>query len=194
MNDVVTSPTAAEALPVIRIQPGHHKRARGGHPWVYSNEIEMTRETKALEPGRIVTLSDANGGPVGTAMFNPRPLISVRLLTTDANTQIDAGWLTNRFARALMLRDRLFDQPFYRLIHAEADGLPGLIVDRYGDVCVAQLNTAGMDRLAGPIVEALQSALKPTGIVLQRDGNARRLEGLDDAPAEIIGEIRSESH
>jgi 23S rRNA (cytosine1962-C5)-methyltransferase len=191
MNDVVTSPTAAEALPVIRIQPGHHKRARGGHPWVYSNEIEMTRETKALEPGRIVTLSDANGGPVGTAMFNPRPLISVRLLTTDANTQIDAGWLTNRFARALMLRDRLLDQPFYRLIHAEADGLPGLIVDRYGDVCVAQLNTAGMDRLAGPIVEALQSALKPTGIVLQRDGNARRLEGLDDAPAEIIGEIPS---
>ena len=90
-----------------------------------------------------------------------------------------------------MLRDRLLDQPFYRLIHAEADGLPGLIVDRYGDVCVAQLNTAGMDRLAGQIVEALQSALKPTGIVLQRDGNARRLEGLDDAPAEIIGDLQS---
>jgi 23S rRNA (cytosine1962-C5)-methyltransferase len=191
MNDVITSPAATEAHPIIRIQPGRHKRARGGHPWVYSNEIEMTREAKALEPGSIITLSDANGGPVGTAMFNPRPLISARLLTKNPNVLIDTGWLTGRFNQAIALRNRLFEQPFYRMIHAEADGLPGLIVDRYDDICVAQLNTAGMDRLAPRIVEALQAVLSPTGIVLQRDGNARRLEGLDDAPTEIIGEIPS---
>ena len=191
MDDIATPSAAADARPVIRIQPGRHKRVRGGHPWVYSNEIEMTREAKALEPGSIVTLFDANDGPVGTAMFNPRPLISARLLTTDAHTEIDADWFSDRFARAIALRDRLFDRPFYRLIHAEADGLPGLIVDRYGSICVVQLNTAGMDNLAPAIVDALQAVLSPTGIVLQRDGNARRQEGMDDAPPQIIGDIPS---
>ena len=181
--------TSEGARPVVRILPGRGRRVRGGHPWVYSNEIEMTSEAKALPPGSVVTLGDAGGGAIGTALFNPRPLISARMLTRAVGETVDAAWIAARLERARALRDRLYDRPFYRLIHAEADGLPGLIVDRYGDLCVAQLNAAGMDRLAGEIVVALRSVLAPAGIVLRRDGGARALEGLDEAPAEILGDV-----
>ena len=183
--------TSESARPVVRILPGRGRRVRGGHPWAYSNEIEMTSEAKALSPGSVVTLGDAGGGVIGTALFNPRPLISARLLTPAVGEAIDAAWVAARLERARALRDRLYDRPFYRLIHAEADGLPGLIVDRYGDLCVAQLNTAGMDRLAGEIVDALRSVLAPAGIVLRRDGGGRTLEGIETAPAEILGNVPS---
>lgn len=187
-NIATTTEPAAQARPVIRILPGRQKRVRGGHPWVYSNEVDMSAEAKALPPGTIVTVTDP-AGPVGTAMFNPRPLISARLFTTDHRAAIDRAWLAARIDRARALRDRMYDRPFYRLVHAEADGLPGLIVDRYGDVCVVQLNTAGMDRLADTVVGALQDVLSPAGIVLQRDGGARHLEGLQDAAPETVGTV-----
>lgn len=190
MDDIAEQTTAeTTARPTIRILPGRHKRVRGGHPWVYSNEIDMTRDAKALPPGTVVTMQCADGTPAGTAIFNPRPLISARMLSPDPAADIGAAWLAARIGRALALRDRLFDAPHYRLVHAEADGLPGLIVDRYGDVCVVQLNTAGMDRLADGIVDALRRTVSPAGIVLQRDGGARHLEGLEDCPVEIIGDV-----
>lgn len=174
--------------PVIRVSAGRQKRVRAGHPWVFSNEIEMTPAAKALARGTIVDLVDAGDGAIGTAMFNPNTLISARLLDT-AGTEIDTAWLAAKIGRAAALRDRLFGSPYYRLVHAEADGLPGLIVDRYGDICVVQINTAGMERLAGDIAAALQNVLSPTGIVIQRDGAARRLEGLEDRETEIIGDV-----
>lgn len=192
MDDIaVPDPAATTTRPTIPLLPGRHKRVYAGHPWVFSNEIDMTAELKALPPGTIVTLTDSHDRPLGTAMFNPRPLISARVLDRDADAEIDTNWLAARLSRALDLRDRLFDQPFYRLVHAEADGLPGLIIDRYGEICVVQLNTAGMDRLAEDIVAALQHCLSPEGIVVQRDGAARRMEGLDDTPADIFGDLRT---
>lgn len=192
MNDIAETTEPETGLrPVIRIMPGRQKRVRAGHPWVFSNEIEMTPEAKALPQGTVVTLVDASSSAVGTAIFNPYPLISARLLPAEANADIDADWLAGRITHAAALRDRMYDKPFYRLIHAEADGLPGLVVDRYGDVCVVQLNTAGMDLLAGDIVTALQRTISPTGIVLQREGAARRQEGILDAPTEIVGDVPS---
>ena len=192
-DDTANGTAAADtaSLPVVKILPGHHKRVRAGHPWVFSNEIEMTPEAKALLPGTMVTLVDASGGAVGTAMFNPRPLISARLLAREGDVAINTDWLAARFDRALALRERLYDRPFYRLVHAEADGLPGLIVDRFDDVVSVQLNSAGMDRLADGIVTALRRTVSPAGIVLQRDSGARRLEGLADAPVEILGTVPS---
>lgn len=180
----------AAARPVIQVSAGRQKRVRAGHPWVFSNEIEMTPAAKALPRGTVVDLVDAGGGDIGTAMFNPNTLISARMLDS-GGTDIDGAWLAAKIGRAAALRDRMYDRPFYRLIHAEADGLPGLIIDRYGEFCVVQLNTAGMDRLAADITTALQNVLSPTGIVLQRDGVARRQEGLEDADAEIIGTVPS---
>lgn len=184
------------ARPVIRLAPGRHKRVRAGHPWAYSNEIAMTREAKALEPGSIVRLHDSADGPLGTAMFNPHPLISARLLAPDPGATIDRAFLAARLARALGLRERLFDAPFYRLAWSEADGLPGLVVDRYGDAAAAQINTAGMDRLAEALTEALIETAGLRSVVFRNDTAARELEGLPartvcagapvDGPVEIV--------
>lgn len=187
-NTETTSPEAG-TRPVLSISPGRQKRVRAGHPWIFSNEIKMTPEAKALTPGSAVDVVDAAGSAVGTAIFNPHTLIAARMLTAHSFADIDAGWLAAKIARAAALRDRLFDKPYYRLIHAEADGLPGLIVDRYDDACVVQLNTAGMELLAAEIVAALQQTIAPAGIVLQRDSAARHLEGLPTAAPEIVGNV-----
>ena len=164
--------------PPIRLAPGRHKRLRAGHPWAYSNEIAMTREARALPPGSIVRLEDSAGGALAAAMFNPRPLISARVLAADPDAAIDRDFLAGRLARALALRERLFDTPYYRLAWSEADGLPGLVLDRYGDAAAAQLNTAGMDRLAEELTEAIFRTVGLRSIVFRNDSAARALEGL----------------
>ena len=179
------------ALPVVRILPGRARRVRAGHPWVYSNEVEMSKPVKSLDPGEIVSLVDASGENLGTATFSPRPLIAARLLSSSGTPLIDAEWISERLHKALRIRERLYQAKYYRLVYAEADGLPGLIVDRYDDICVVQLNTAGMERLAGPVVDALKQVLSPRGIVIRREGSGRRLEGLEDAPPEILGDVPS---
>jgi 23S rRNA (cytosine1962-C5)-methyltransferase len=188
--------TASPVRPTIAFQPERHRRTLAGHPWAYSNEITMTPAAKALEPGTLVTLAGAGGEKIGTAMFNPRPLVSARMLTREVGAAIDREFLAARLRQALDLRAMLYDTPHYRLIHAEADGLPGLVVDRFGDVVVAQLNSAGMERLREPLLEALDAVLAPRAVVLRNDSSARGPEGLTtevvvargslDGPVELI--------
>lgn len=175
--------------PVVRLLVGHSKRVRQGHPWIYSNEIEMTEATKRLAPGTLAVLVDAGDERLGVVSFNPHSLIAARLLSRAPNTAIDAAFIEARLQAALALRAVLYDTPHYRLIHAEADGLPGLIVDRLGDVFVVQLNTAGMERLAATITAALESLFKPRAVVLRRDGSVRTLEGLERPAPELIGAL-----
>lgn len=177
--------------PVITIRPKHSRRVRAGHPWLYSNEIEMTPETRALAPGTVVAVADSGGERLGAATFNPGYLIAARMLSRDAGAAIDAGWLAGRLERARALRDRLLDAPCYRLVHGEADGLPGLVVDRYGGICVAQLNSAGMERLGDALGEALFAALPIGGAVIRRDGSGRRFEGLETGPPVSLGETET---
>ena len=192
MNDITETTTPdAGTRPVISISPGRQKRVRAGHPWLFSNEIKMMPEIKALTPGTIIDVVDAAGSAVGTAMYNPHTLIAARLMTWHSFSDIDTDWLAAKIRRAAALRDRLYANPFYRLIHAEADGLPGLIVDRYGDTCVVQLNTAGMELLASKIIVALQQTVAPAGVILQRDSAARHLEGLQTTAPESIGNVPS---
>ncbi len=188
--------TAAAIRPTIAFQPERHRRVLAGHPWAYSNEITMTPSAKGLEPGTLVTLAGAGGEKIGTAMFNPRPLISARMLTREVGAPIDRAFLAQRLGQAVALRQTLYDAPHYRLIHAEADGLPGLIVDRFGDVVVVQLNSAGMERLREPLLGALADVLQPRAVVLRNDSGARGTEGLAtavevahgalDAPVELV--------
>ena len=191
MTDIAVSlAPATGALPEIRLQAGRHKRVRGGHPWVYSNEVQMDAAAKALPPGGLVRLVADNGQPLGIATFNPHPLISARLLTPDADATVDADFLAARLARALDLRERLYAAPFYRLIHAEADGLPGLIADRFGDTMVLQVNTAGMEALTPLLLEALDRVMAPANVVLRNDMPVRALEGLPasvEVPKGAIG-------
>jgi 23S rRNA (cytosine1962-C5)-methyltransferase len=167
-----------EHRPVVTLQPGGHRRAERGHPWIYSNEIAMDAAAKALPAGTPVTLRRADERPFGVATFNPHTLIAARLLDRDAGRAVNRRFFVRRLERALRLREQLYDAPYYRLVHAEADGLPGLVVDRFGGVLAVQANTAGMDRLLPVIADALQGLLSPEAIVLRNDSPARTLEGL----------------
>jgi 23S rRNA (cytosine1962-C5)-methyltransferase len=170
--------------------PGRHRRAEGGHPWIYSNEIRMDAAARALAPGALVDLRRADDSALGVAMFNPHTLLAARLLDRDAARPIGRRFFARRLERALRLRERLFDAPYYRLVHAEADGLPGLVVDRFGAVLVVQFNAAGIARLEPLVLEALVELLTPETIVLRNDSPVRALEGL--APEASVAKGRLE--
>ena len=175
--------------PTITLQPGRHKRAEAGHPWVYSNEIAMDAAAKALPKGTLATLRKAGGEPLGVATFNAHTLVAARLLDRDAKRSIDRAFFAARLESALALRRRLYREPHYRLVHAEADGLPGIVADRFGDVLVTQLNTAGMALLEAEWVAACDRVLAPSAIVLRNDSPARALEGLEPELRLAKGEI-----
>jgi 23S rRNA (cytosine1962-C5)-methyltransferase len=180
----------AGKLPSVLLRAGEDRRVRAGHPWAYSNEILMDAETKALPPGSLAILRAPGGEALGLAMFNPHSLIAARLLTANPEAEVNALFLGRRLAQAMALRDRLIGVPFYRLIHAEADGLPGLIVDRFGDALVVQANSAGMERLTPVLLEALEAELGPRTIVLKNDSPVRELEGLKREVTVAKGEAR----
>ncbi|MGC2857018.1 class I SAM-dependent rRNA methyltransferase [Novispirillum sp. DQ9] len=180
---------AVPALPVVHVQKGRSGRARRGHPWLFSNEIDMTPQTKALPAGALVVVQDAGGERLGVGTFNAHSLIAVRLLARDPATVIDTAFLAARLRAALALREALFPTPHYRLVHSEADGLPGLIIDRYGDVVTVQANTAGMDALLPQILDALEEVLAPRAIVLRNDSPVRGLEGLEQGHSVARGTL-----
>jgi 23S rRNA (cytosine1962-C5)-methyltransferase len=168
----------SSSRPRIYLLPGRDKRIGHGHPWAYSNEVRMDAEAKALPAGTIASLHRVDGKPLGTGSFNPHALIAFRVFDRNAQRDVDATFIEERLRRALDLRRRLFAEPFYRLIHAEADGVPGLIVDRFGDAVVVQANTVGVDALTDAILAALDAVLAPEIIVLRNDSPARANEGL----------------
>jgi 23S rRNA (cytosine1962-C5)-methyltransferase len=178
-----------ENMPILRLMAGRHKRVKAGHPWVYSNEIVMDAAAKQLAPGTIVRLEAGSGELLGLAMFNPRTLIAARVLARNPGAVIDRAFLAGKIAAALTLRERIYPGGYYRLIHAEADGLPGLIVDRYGDLCVIQANTAGMNRLLPDLIAALEAVVEPRTIVLRNDAGARQLEGLAEDVRLVKGSL-----
>jgi 23S rRNA (cytosine1962-C5)-methyltransferase len=169
---------SVKKLPSVLLRAGEDRRVRAGHPWAFSNEILMDAETKGLPAGSLVTLRAPGGEALGIATFNPHSLIAARVLTAKSDAEINALFIGRRLAHAAELRDRLVGVPYYRLIHAEADGLPGLIVDRFGDALVVQANSAGMELLTPVLLEALEAELSPKTIVLKNDSPVRELEGL----------------
>ena len=147
--------------PRLTTVPGKHRRAEAGHPWIYANEVALDAAAKALDPGTIVSVFEAGGRPLGVASFNLHALVTLRLFDRSPTQRVDRAFLAERMTRALEIREKLFSEPYYRLIHAEADGLPGLIVDRYGSALVCQLNTAGMAALERELLAALEMVLSP---------------------------------
>lgn len=179
---------AVEERPLLRLLPGADRRVKAGHPWAFSNEIAMSASARAYPPGGVVRLEGDDGVRHGTWHFNPHSLIGARQLDPDPAARIDARWLRQRLGAALRWRERLYASPFYRLVHAEADGLPGLIVDRFGDAVAVQANTAGMDLLLPAIAEALTALLAPSQIVARNDSATRTVEGLPEEVRLLAGE------
>jgi 23S rRNA (cytosine1962-C5)-methyltransferase len=167
--------------PRLALRPGAHRRLKSGHPWIYSNEVALDGAAKGLAPGSVVTITDAGGSLLATAHFNAHTLIAARVLAAAGDVALTGQFYADRINRALSLRQRLFTRPFYRLVHAEADGLPGLVIDRFDDICVVQPNTAGMQAALADIVAALTEILSPRAIVLRGDSTPRGLEGLQRA-------------
>ncbi len=164
--------------PVLRLKPKEGRRARSGSPWVFSNEIVMDEAARAAQPGALVDLMLDDGQPLGTAIFNPKTLIAARILGRERGLALDAAFFAARLRRAAAVRDALFETPYYRLAHAEADGLPGLVIDRYGDTFCVQQSAAGMALASDAIVAALRDVFEAKAIVARNDVHARTLEGL----------------
>ena len=168
--------------PLIRLNPGQERRLKSGHPWAYSNEIRMPPEFRQMPAGGPVRLEGDDGWRFGTFAFNPHSLIGARLLDRNPAAEIDAAWVRRRLAAAVALRARITEGPFHRLVHAEADGLPGLVVDRYGEVAVLQANSAWADRMTPDILAALLAELPLRAVVARNDLPVRAHEGL---PADV---------
>ncbi len=164
--------------PLLRLKPRQDRRLKAGHPWAFSNEIAITPEHRTWPAGAPVRIEGDGGWRYGTFMFNPHSLIAARLLDRDPDAAIDAAWVRARIADAVAFRARVAPGTQHRLVHAEADRLPGLVVDRFGEVAVVQANTAGMDRLLPEVVSALLDLLPLRAIVARNDSAARLQEGL----------------
>jgi len=155
------------------------RRNRSGSPWIFSNEIRMDDAAKAIPPGSVVNVRGEDGRAFGTGYFNPKSLIAVRLWSDDCDVAIDRDFFTARLKRALALREATYERPFYRLVHAEGDGLPGLVIDRFDDTVTVQAGTAGMERQTESLLQSLEIVLKPKTVLLRNDAPSRALEGLD---------------
>lgn len=177
MTDISPSATSR---PIIRLRPKRGRRLAEGAPWIYADEIVTDRRTKALTPGSIATLESDEREPLATVTVNLNSTIIARVLDDDPTAEIDGDWLRAALTRALAHRERLFNAPFYRLVHAEGDGLPGVIIDRFGDAAVIQPNAAWADVMIGDLCDALADVTGVSTIVINAAGRARSLEGLDD--------------
>ena len=180
---------SAVSLPVLTLKKNEERRLLAGHLWVYSNEVD-TRKTPlpAFEPGGAVNIESSAGRSLGTGYINPHSLICARLVSRRTGAVFDEAFFVNRLRTALALREALYRQPYYRLVYGEGDGLPGLIVDRYGEVLVMQITTAGMEHCKAEILGALHRVLDIKGVLLRNDTPVRELEQLDSS-VETLGEV-----
>ncbi|MCT4577317.1 RSP_2647 family RNA methyltransferase [Donghicola sp.] len=177
-----------QAYPTIRLKPNAEARAiRHGFPWVYDNELVTDRRTRNLEAGSLAVLEDNERKPLGLVTVNPNSRIIARMLDRDTETAVDQAWFTARLHRAYSHRARLYNQPFYRLVHAEADGLPGVVIDRFGDVAVVQPNAAWADVRFAELAQALVDVTGVTTVIKNGTGRARTLEGLEEVTEVTLG-------
>lgn len=176
--------------PLLRMRPNKSpQRIRFGFPWVFQDELVLDRRSRAIPAGSIVALHDNAKNFLGLCAFNAASKITCRMLDRAPDAVIDAAWIEAKLARALDLRERLFDRPFYRLIHAEADGLPGVIIDRFGDVAVVQPNAAWADERIDLFRAALENICAIKTVVINGTGRARAMEGLDEVTRVLAGQV-----
>ena len=176
--------------PIVRLRPKAEARAiRHGFPWVYSDELVTDRRTQGLAPGALAVLEDQDRRPLGLVTVNTASRIIARMLDRDPSAQITVDWLAMRIARALALRSRLYDAPYYRLVHAEADALPGVVIDRFGDLAVVQPNAAWAETHFDMLVAALRDVTGVTTVVKNGSGRARGLEGLPEETKLMCGAV-----
>jgi 23S rRNA (cytosine1962-C5)-methyltransferase len=168
-------------LPVLRLNPKADYKLRNGHLWIYSNEIDNKfKAIKTVQPGDEAIIENSLGKTLGIAYINPNTLICGRILSTDSSRVFDRELLITRIKNALALRQQVFAKDCYRLVYGESDLLPGLVIDRFFDLFVVQISTAGMERHINIIIESLDYIFKAKAILLKNDGKMREVEGLEN--------------
>ncbi|WP_372738281.1 class I SAM-dependent rRNA methyltransferase [Neptunomonas sp.] len=178
------------SLNTLILNQGAERRLRAGHVWIYSNEVDNKRTPiKSFQLGEQVLVEASNGKSLGVAYVNPNTLICGRLLCRDTKLRLDRSLLVHRINIALSLREACFDKPCYRLVFGDSDGLPGLVIDRYFDIFVVQISTAGMEAVVDEIISALNKVFTPQAIVLRCDGKMRSTEGLESYIEVAQGEV-----
>ncbi|BFM49483.1 class I SAM-dependent rRNA methyltransferase [Marinomonas sp. THO17] len=177
-------------MSVIRLKGQVDRRIRAGHQWIYSNEVNTSQTPlKQFSPGDQVVVESAQGKALGVATINPNALICGRLISRSVDTLLNKSTLIHRIKIALSLREMSYSAPYYRLVFGDSDGLSGLVVDRFADILVVQISTAGMERVKNEIIEALQEVVKPIAILMKNDGKMRQIEGLDSYVEEVFGTV-----
>ena len=180
------------SYPPLYLRRGEDTRLRAGHLWVFSNEVDVKRSPlSGFEPGEACVIVDEHDKPIGVGYVNPNSLICARVVQRGIDHAFDRSLLVHKLNVALSLREKLYREPFYRLVFGESDGLPGLTVDRFDDTLVAQTTTAGMERVKDDITAALLKVIKPSTIVWKNDASIRALEQLSDSVETVHGELKS---
>ncbi len=177
-------------LAPLRLKKNEERRLRAGHQWVYSNEVDTDKTPlSGFQPGQAVEVRDNRDTVIGTGYINPHTLICARLVSRDPAHPFSASLLVHRINVALALREMLYDKPFYRLVYGDSDGLPGLVVDRYDTVLVAQITTAGMEAMKDEVLAALDKVVKPSAVLLRNDAPSRTMEGLSSYVTSAAGSV-----
>ena len=177
----------------LRLKPKAERRLKSGHVWVYSNEVDITATPlKGMTAGDQVVIEAANGKPLGVAILSPEQLICARLISRDPRQTLDASLLVHRLQVALSSRDLWYPHQCYRWVYGDSDGLPGLVIDRFGDVVVAQISSAAMEHMREDIVNAIHKVAAPKAIVLKNDGKLRAVEGLEEYVEVVHGALEDD--
>jgi 23S rRNA (cytosine1962-C5)-methyltransferase len=177
-------------MKTLKLKKNEDRRLKQGHLWIFSNEIDIAATPlNDFEPGEVVVVEAANGKPLGVAYVNPKTLICARLLSRNPKISFNQAFIKTRIQAALQLREMNFSTPFYRLVFGESDGLPGLVIDRFGDVFVVQITTAGMELKKQDLVTVIDNLFHPQAIVLRNDSGSRTLEGLELYEEVALGEL-----
>lgn len=177
-------------LAKLQLKTNADRRLRQGHLWVYSNEIDTTQTPLSdFESGQAVSVVSEKGKVMGSAWVNPQQLICARLYSREADRLMDRGLMKRRLQQAISLRELAFNAPYYRLVYGDSDGLPGLVVDRFGTTLVVQVSSAGMEQHLELVIELLAKLLKPEILLIKNDGKMRALEGLESYVKTAFGEL-----
>jgi 23S rRNA (cytosine1962-C5)-methyltransferase len=183
----------SDAVPVLKLKRGEDRRIRAGHPWVFSNEIDNDATPLGkITPGAAVRIHSDRDQFLGHAYANPHALICARIVGRDAEHGLDRSLIVHRLNVALALRERLSREPYYRLVFGESDGLPGLVLDRYGEIIVGQIATRGMETLKSEVEAAIRTVLAPQGLFWKNDSGARDLEQLPASAEVAFGAVPEE--
>jgi 23S rRNA (cytosine1962-C5)-methyltransferase len=193
LSPTPTEPGSETSARVLILKRGEERRLAAGHLWVFSNEVDTARTPlTAFQPGELALLRTHRGAFLGHVYVNPHALICARILSRLADEPVDAALIERRLRSALALRERLGAQRCYRWVFGESDGLPGLVLDRYGELIVGQIATAGMERLKQTVVAAVRTVLDPAALFWKNDSAARELEHLPQGTETAFGEVPPE--